>query len=61
MKPMPDADEHRRLGKVEAEKALSFRPGSQGRPFEKGSGPQIQCAFEGLEGLKSSRTGVIAK
>jgi len=27
MKPMPDADAHRRLGKVEAEKARKLPPG----------------------------------
>ena len=27
MKPMPDADEHRRLGKVETEKALKLPAG----------------------------------
>ena len=29
MKPMPDADEHRRLGKIEAEKARKLPPGTE--------------------------------
>jgi hypothetical protein len=28
MKPMPDADEYRRLGKIEAEKARKLPPGT---------------------------------
>src|ERR1700685_1527884 len=29
MKPMPDADEHRRLGKIEADKARKLQPGTK--------------------------------
>ena len=48
MKPMPDADEHRRLGKVETEKALRLPAGPAKEDRLKKARTQIQCAFEGL-------------